>query len=280
MKVGLVLEGGAMRCVFTAGVLDIFLEEDILPDLCIGVSAGACLACSYLCHQHGRGYATMTDSLNEKDYCSISSLMRTGDLFGADFLYHKIPEELYPIDHRAFLTGRTEFYTVITNCLTGKPEYPKIEDMYRDIDYIRASSSLPLLARMVELNGEKYLDGGVSDPVPVLRALEMGCDKVIVVLTRHRSFQKSKEHSIPLLQAKYRNYPNLIHDMKIRHEVYNDTLARIKRLERERKIFVIAPESPLDIRRAEKDKEKLRNGYLYGCRQARRSIPSLLEYLN
>lgn len=279
MKVGLVLEGGAMRGVFTAGVIDAFLDEGIDANVCIAVSAGACLACSYLCRQRGRGYATMTDYLDEKDYCSLSSLIRTGDLFGAEFLYHKIPEELYPIDHSAFLNGNTEFYTVITNCRTGKPEYPRIRDMYRDIDYIRASSSLPLLARMVELNGEMYLDGGVSDPVPVLRALEMGCDKVIVVLTRHREFRKSPEFSVPLMLGKYRRYPNLIHDMKIRHEVYNNTLARIARWEREGRIFVIAPDHPLDISRAEKNGERLRQGYTHGCEVARELMPRMKAYL-
>lgn len=279
MKVGLVLEGGAMRGVFTAGVLDAFLECEVNVDLCIGVSAGACLACSFLCKQHGRGFSVMTDYLDHKDYCSISSLLRTGDLFGADFLYHKIPEELYPIDNAVFRKNKAEFYTVVTNCSTGKPEYPQITDMFRDVDYVRASSSLPLLAQMVNLNGETYLDGGVSDPIPVEKALDMGCDKVIVVLTRHRGFRKSPEKTVPLIQAKYRKYPNLVQTMKLRHQIYNDTLALISELEQEGKIFVIAPKQPLNIRRAEKDISLLKNGYQQGKSSALGSMNHLQRYL-
>ncbi len=280
MKIGLVLEGGAMRGVFTAGVLDVFLDQGIDVDLCIGVSAGACLACSFVCKQRGRGFAVMTDYLDNKDYCSVSSLLRTGDLFGSEFLYHKIPEELYPIDNTAFLKGKTELYAVVTNCSTGKPEYPRVTDMFRDVDYVRASSSLPLLARMVDLNGEKYLDGGVSDPVPLLRAMEMGCDKIIVVLTRHRAFRKTAEKSLPLIKAKYRKYPNLVEDMKVRHRVYNRTLDRVSELERDGKIFVIAPEKPLNISRAEKNMDLLKDGYKQGEDLASRLMPKLLEYLS
>ena len=279
MKIGLVLEGGGMRGVFTAGVLDAFLEKDLNADLCIGVSAGACLACSYLCKQVGRGFSVMTDYLDDRDYCSLSSLSRTGDLFGADFLYHKIPEELYPIDNTAFLNGKTEFHVVVTNCTTGKPEYPQISDMLRDVDYVRASSSLPLLARTVDLYGEKYLDGGVSDPIPVQKALDMGCDKTIVVLTQHRGFRKSPEKTMPLIQCKYRNYPNLVRDMRVRHQVYNDTLDQIASLERQGEIFVIAPEEPLKIRRTEKNRDLLKNAYRNGKETALRLLPALRTYL-
>ncbi len=279
MKTCIVLEGGAMRGVFTAGVLDVFLERNIEPDACIGVSAGACLACSFLTKQKGRGFAVMTDYLDNKDYCSLSSLVRTGDLFGADFLYHKIPEELYPIDNDAFLAGKTELYTVVTNVETGAPEYHRVEDMFRDVDWVRASSSLPLAARMVDLRGQKYLDGGVSDPIPVKKALEMGFDKVIVVLTRHRAFRKSKEKTIPLIRLKYRNYPKLVEDMKNRHAVYNESLDLVKRLENEGKIFVIAPSDPLNISRTEKNMALLRDGYQQGRTLTESLLPKLTEYL-
>lgn len=279
MKTCIVLEGGAMRGVFTAGVLDVFLERNIEPDACIGVSAGACLACSFLTKQKGRGFAVMTDYLDNKDYCSLSSLVRTGDLFGSDFLYHKIPEELYPIDNDAFLAGKTELYTVVTNVETGAPEYHRVEDMFRDVDWVRASSSLPLAARMVDLQGQKYLDGGVSDPIPVKKALEMGFDKVIVVLTRHRAFRKSKEKTIPLIRLKYRSYPKLIEAMKNRHAVYNESLDLVKGLENEGKIFVIAPGDPLNISRTEKNMALLRDGYQQGRTLTESLLPKLTEYL-
>ncbi len=279
MKIGLVLEGGAMRGVFTAGVLDVFLNKNLKTDLCIGVSAGACLACSFLCKQPGRGFAVMTDYRKERDYCSVYSLLKTGDLFGADFLYHKIPEELYPIDNEAFLQEATDFYTVVTNCITGKPEYLQVKDMIRDVDFVRASGSLPLLARMVPLSGIPYLDGGVSDPIPVEKALEMGCDKVIVILTQHRDYRKAPERFLPLISAKYRKYPNLVEDMKVRHEAYNHSLDQIASLEKDGKIFVIAPETPLGIRRAEKDMSVLRKGYEEGLRLGEEQFPSLQQYL-
>ena len=279
MKIGLVLEGGGMRGVFTAGVLDSFLDNEINVDVCIGVSAGACLACSYLCKQRGRGFSVMTDYLDDKDYCSFSSLLRTGDMFGAEFLYHKIPEELYPIDNAAFQRGATEFYTVVTNCDTGIPEYPEITDMLRDVEYVRASSSLPLLSRIVEIGDKRYLDGGVSDPIPVQKAFELGCDKVIVVLTQHRGYRKTAEKTLPLIRARYRSFPNLVQDMQKRHDVYNETLEQILQWENAGNVFVIAPENPLNIRRTEKCREILRGGYLQGKELTDRLIPYLREFI-
>ncbi|MDO5089503.1 MAG: patatin family protein, partial [Leptotrichiaceae bacterium] len=156
-KTGLVLEGGGLRGIFTAGVLDFFLEKNIEFDRCIGVSAGSCHACSYLSKQYKRAYNVSVDYLDDKRYCSIYSLIKTGDLFGADFLYREIPDVLNPIDNEAYLKNNTEFQAVITNCHTGKAEYPYINDMKKDVNYIRASSSLPFLSQMVRINGELYL---------------------------------------------------------------------------------------------------------------------------
>lgn len=181
MKTGLVLEGGGMRGVFTGGVLDVFLEHSLSFDVCFGVSAGACFACSFLAGQHKRGYHVMADFIQKKEYCSVYSLIRTGDLFGADFVYHTIPEQLYPIDNDAFLKNSTEFFSVVTNCHTGAAEYHRIHDLFGDVDRVRASSSLPLVSRMVELDGKPYLDGGIADPIPVRHAFASGCDRVVAV---------------------------------------------------------------------------------------------------
>ena len=229
MKIGLVLEGGAMRGVFTAGILDVFLENGLEFDSCHAVSAGSCLACSFLSRQIGRGYAVMTDYLDNKEYCSVSSLLRTGDLFGADFLYHKIPEQLYPIDNATFLQGKTTFYSVATNCESGRAEYLKVEDLIRDVDAVRASASLPLVSRIVDWKGKPYLDGGIADPIPVEQAFRDGCDRVVVILTRHRAFRKSKEKTALLMGLKYRKYPHLVSTLKERHRIYNDTGVRIRR---------------------------------------------------
>ena len=264
MKIGLVLEGGAMRGVFTAGVLDVFLERGLEFDSCYAVSAGSCLACSYLSRQTGRGYAVMTNYLDHKDYFSLSSLIRTGDLFGADFLYHKIPEQLYPIDNKAFLQGKTNFYSVATHCESGCAEYLRVEDLLRDVDAVRASASMPFVSRIVDWKGRPYLDGGIADPIPVEQAFLDGCDRVVVILTRHREFRKQKEKTALLMKMKYRKYPNLIAAMKKRHQIYNDTLARLSVYESDGRAFVLAPEAPLHIRRTEKDRTRLREGYEKG----------------
>ncbi len=279
MKIGLVLEGGAMRGVFSAGVTDVFLEKGFSPDVVIGISAGACLACSFLAKQPGRGFSVMTDYIDNKEYCSVSGLLRTGDMFGPEFLYHKIPEELYPVDNETFRKGTAAFYTGVTNCHTGRPEYFQIHDMFGDVEYIHASSSLPLLANMVEIDGQLYLDGGVSDAIPVLQAETLGCDKIIAILTRERTFRKSPEKFLPLVRARYRKFPGLVKAMERRHIMYNDTLDLISQGEKTGKLFVIAPPAPLGIKRAEKDLNVLRQGYDIGRRVAEESFPKLLEYL-
>ncbi len=279
MKLGLVLEGGAMRGVFTAGVLDTFLDHGIGFDFCYGVSAGACLACSYLCAQKERGYHVMTDYLENKDYCSFSSLVRTGDLFGAEFLYHTIPEQLYPIDNDAYLKNNTCFYSVVTDCNSGKAEYLQVRDMFHDVDMIRASASLPLVSRIVKIDGGMYLDGGVADPIPVGRALDDGCDRIVVVLTRHREYRKGKEKTVPLMKLKYRNFPKLVSAMEKRPQVYNDTLEKLARWESEGKVMILAPEQPLQIRRTEKNREVLRRGYEQGRSLAESSLSALNAFL-
>ncbi|MBP3300707.1 MAG: patatin family protein [Clostridia bacterium] len=280
MKIGLVLEGGAMRGVFTAGILDVFLENGLEFDSCHAVSAGSCLACSFLSRQIGRGYAVMTDYLDNKEYCSVSSLLRTGDLFGADFLYHKIPEQLYPIDNATFLQGKTTFYSVATNCESGRAEYLKVEDLIRDVDAVRASASLPLVSRIVDWKGKPYLDGGIADPIPVEQAFRDGCDRVVVILTRHRAFRKSKEKTALLMGLKYRKYPHLVSTLKERHRIYNDTLARLSVYESDGRALVLAPTEPLEIRRTEKDRVLLRDGYEQGRALALSHIGELRDFIS
>ena len=222
----------------------------------------------------------MTDYLDDKDYCSWSSLIRTGDLFGADFLYHKIPEQLYPIDNGAFLRNTTEFHSVVTDCRTGAAEYLQVKDMFADVDAVRASASLPLVSRMVQINGTPYLDGGIVDPIPVVQALNDGCDKAVVILTRHRDYRKGKEFSVPLMRLKYRKYPALVQAIEKRPQTYNETLARLSVLEQEGRVFVIAPEEPLAIRRTEKDRDVLRKGYEAGASLARLQMSQLEKFIS
>ena len=194
-------------------------------------------------------------------------------------LYHEIPEHLYPIDNDAFHQCPTVFRPVVTNCETGKPEYPKMRDMFTDIGLIRASAALPLLARPVMINGHPCLDGGSSDSIPIQKALELGCKKNVVVLTQHRSYRKSPNRIMGLIALKYRKYPQLVKALKYRHTHYNQTLEQLTQLEANGEAFVIAPPTPLSLGRTEKNREKLDAAYRCGYKEAARCYEKLCNYL-
>lgn len=277
---GLVLEGGGMRGVYTAGVLDFFLDQNLYFQKGIGVSAGACHGCSYFCRQRGRAYRVSVDYLEDKNYCSIYSLVKTGDFFGAEMVYHTIPEQYDRLENQVFLESGADFYAVVTDCRTGLPVYHRMRDMYGDMEYIRASASLPLLSRMVEIQGELFLDGGIADSIP-LRAFEgMGIEKNVVILTQPRDYRKKPNRLYSLMKLKYRKYPGLLRAVKNRHRVYNETLEHIARQEKEGKVFVIAPESGLGLGRLEKSKEKLQEAYNRGYRDAEKAFGDLKQFLN
>lgn len=268
-----------MRGVFTAGVLDFFLDKGIHFSRCLGVSAGACHACSYLAAQRGRAFAVSTNYLDDRRYCSLYSLLTTGDLFGAKLVYHEIPDRLYPIDNAAFLRSGAVFQAVVTNCETGKAEYPMIRDLKKDIDYVRASSSLPLLANIVTLNGRPYLDGGISDSIPLRQSIRQGCLKNVVVLTQHRDYQKRGNKLLPLLKIRYRAYPRLLRALETRHLRYNQTLSLVAAEEKKGRAFVIAPPRPLGLGRIEKDRRKLEAAYRLGYNAAARRYAALKAFL-
>lgn len=276
---GLVLEGGGLRGVFTTGVIDVLLENNIGFDMVTGVSAGACHACSYLAQQRGRAFSICVDYLDNPEYCSMKSLMKTGNLFGEQFVFHDIPEKLNPIDNDTFKKCGSVFYACVTNCITGKAHYAKIEDLIKDVEWIRASSSLPLVSKFVTINGTPYLDGGLSDSVPIHFSIDSGCDKNVVILTRERSYRKKPQKLMAAMKLKYKDYPELLEAIRTRHEVYNRTLDSISRLEKQGKIMVIAPEVELAIGRTEKNREKLMLGYKLGRKAALMQLSALKEYL-
>lgn len=264
MKRGLAIEGGGMRGIFAAGVIDYFIEKDIHFDNVIGVSAGSIHGINLLSKQKGRAYGTATDFLESKEYCSYYSLLTTGDIFGVDFLYHKIPEEYYPVDREAFRNSGTTFQAVVTNCITGKPEYPVIGDPYDDIEWIRASSSLPLVSRMVPVSGGVYMDGGIADSIPVKKVIENGNDRVVAILTQPLGYVKHKSSLLPIIRKKYKKYPNFVKACEDRHNMYNETLKFISHELAEGRLFVIAPLGKLGISRTEKDRNKIYKGYREG----------------
>jgi len=264
MSIGLVFEGGGMRGIFAAGVIDYFLDNDIRFDSVYAVSAGACHACSYVSGQRGRAYATSTDYVDNPEYCSLKSLRKTGNMFGADFLYHKIPEELYPIDNEAFKERGIKFHVAVTNCITGKAEYPEIKDILEDMKYIQASASLPILSQMVPIDGYVYMDGGIVDSIPVIESERAGNDKNVVILTRPCGYRKKYNGAMPLIKAKYHRYPNMVEAMGRRHINYNDALDYIADGVAGGSVFVIAPMGSLDIGRTEMNRDKLKKAYEEG----------------
>lgn len=278
-KTGLVLEGGGLRGVFTAGVCDLFLEKGLHFDNCIGVSAGSCHACSFLSNQHGRAYSVTVDYLDNKDFISVGNLIKKGDLFGPQMIYHEIPEKLYPIDNEAFKKCKTAFYAVVTNCVTGQAEYKQVRDLFKDVEYIHASSSLPLVSKKVYFDGVPYLDGGIADSIPIRKSIEMGCTKNVVVLTQPEGFVKQKTRALPLIERAYKKYPEMVKSVAQRHIVYNETLSYIHELEEKGEIFVIRPEYPLNVKTAEKNRDKLKAAYDHGYEVAQKLYDSLSSYL-
>ncbi len=278
MKTGLVLEGGGFRGIYTAGVLDVFLDHGISFDGVIGVSAGAVHGCSFLSSQKGRSINYYIKYCNDPRFMSFKSFLKTGDVVGVEFAYHELPEKLVPYDYDAFDKCKIPFYVVATNLETGKAEYIKMNDMLEDIDYLRASATLPYLSRIVELDGKKYLDGGCADSVPIDAFREMGYTKNVVILTRPASYIKKKELRF-LPKLIYRKYPEFVSVLANRHEVYNRTAARIAELEKRGEIFVIRPENPLDIGRMEHDPEKVKSAYDAGVRSAENCVEELKVWL-
>ena len=280
MNTGLILEGGGMRGVYTAGVLDFFMEKDLYFKDCYAVSAGACHAISYFSKQRGRSIKVNLDYLHDKRYCSVNSLIKTGDMFGVDMIYNIIPNKLVLFDYDTYNKFDGNFYSVVTNCETGEAEYLRINDARKDIDAVRASSSLPLLSRIVEINGKKYLDGGISDSIPIRKSIEDGHEKNVVVLTRDKSYRQEKSKLLPVFKIKYKKYPKFLKAVENRYRVYNETLDFIDEEKKKNKAFVIQPKYHVSIGRLEKDKEKLRALYKQGYNDARDCYDDLIKFIN
>ena len=279
MKTGLILEGGGQRGIYTAGVLDVFMEHGITFDGVIGVSAGSIHGCSYVSNQKGRSIRYNKKYCKDPRFMSFQSFLKTGDLVGVDFCYRELPDELDIYDHAAFEINPTKFYVTCSNVETGKAEYIHLKDMRNGIHYLRASASLPYLSRIVEVNGKKYLDGGCTDSVPVKAFREMGYEKNVVILTRQAGYMKSPEKKF-LPKLFYRKYPAFTDALIHRHEDYNKTMELIDQLEKEGSLFVIRPSITPSIGRMEDDPDKIQELYDLGCKDAYALIHSLKDWLN
>lgn len=276
---GLVLEGGGMRGLYTAGILDFFLEKGILFEDCYGVSAGACHLCSYMSNQKGRAYRVSVNYLDDKNYCSAYSLITTGNLFNVEMCYDKIPNELDVFDHEAFANYPGTGHAVITDIDTGRPRYVTLKDMKKDIVAIQASASLPIVSKPVTINGREYLDGGVADSIPIKKSIRDGHEKNVIVLTRPVGYRKQPTSNIQIFKMMYKDHPGLVKAMETRHIRYNKTLEYIEELENEGKVFVFRPESLIKIDRIEKDEKKLKVLYLQGYHDAATSYEAMKKYL-
>lgn len=268
-KYGLVLEGGALRGLFTAGVLDVFMERGIRFDGIIGVSAGACFGCNLKSRQPGRVIRYNRRFARDPRYCSWKSLFTTGDLFGADFCYRELPRRLDVFDSATFESDPTEFHVVVTDAATGKPVYRRLDKADDNaFDWIRASASMPLVSRPVAIEGRHYLDGGLSDGIPLKYFESIGFTRNVVITTRPRGYRKFQRGSITLLKPLLMRHPAIYKALKSRHTWYNETLEYIDSRVEEGAAFLIAPEEPLEISRVCHDPETMQRVYDIGRKAA------------
>ena len=278
--VRLALEGGSLRGLFTAGVLDVLLENNIVIDEIVGVSAGALFGVNYFSKQKGRVIRYTKEYSGDKRYMSLRSLILTGNYINKNFAFYKVTKELDIFDNEEFKKSNKKFYAVVTNIETGKSEYLKIESPIDDLEILRATSAIPLASKIIKINNKKYLDGGVSDSIPVYYHKNK-YDKNIVILTqpfnyKKKPLSKTKER---LIKIKYHKYPNLINIMLNRYERYNKLLEEIKDMEEKGEIFVIRPNKNLNIKINESNKDKLDEIYNIGVEVAKEKIKDLKKYL-
>ena len=279
---GLVLEGGAMRGLFTAGVLDVMMEKGIDRQIsaAVGVSAGAVFGCNLKSRQHGRAIRYNLAFSRDWRYSSWRSLLRTGNLYGEEFCYDTLPNELDPFDSKAFAENPMKFYCVCTDLETGRPFYHLCTDGGpEDLKFFQASASMPVVSRPVEAGGRLYLDGGVSDSIPLVYMEHKGYEKNIVVLTRPLDYVKKPSSMMPVIRKAMKDYPMIAEDMEVRHLRYNRRTAYIQSREESGHVFVIRPDRALGISRVEKDPEKLLRVYHLGRKQMEEQAGELMDWL-
>lgn len=276
-KCGLVLEGGGMRGLYTAGVLDFFLDQNLYFQDITTVSAGGCNAVSYVAKQNGRNLLINTKYCSDKRYISFSGLLTHRSIFGIDFMFHEIPEKLEPFDFHEFKNSNSTLTVAVTNVKTAKAEYFDLKDLKTDIDYLIASSSLPVFSPIVPIGDQLYLDGGVVDSIPVKKSLEKGNDVLVIVLTQHNGYQKKPSEGRLVYQRVFRKFPKFVEAIQNRHLQYNQTLELIKQLEAEGKAVVLRPTHPVGFGRFENNQEKLKSLYQDGYRDAKDHCEEILR---
>ena len=280
MKTGLIMEGGAMRGMFTAGVLDVLMENGLVTDGAIGVSAGAVFGCNYKSHQIGRVIRYNTEYCNDKRYASFKNLLRTGNLYSEQFCYHEVPERLDPFDEAAFAASPMDFFVVCTDVKTGEPIYHKCRTGdAEDVRWMEASASMPLAAKIVKIGHYGLLDGGVADSIPVRFFESIGYKRNLIILTQPKGYVKKKNKFLPAIRARYFRYPAFVEAVADRHERYNETTSYISMLEQAGQAYVIRPPIPLEIGAMERDPAQLRRVYETGRAVAQIQVETIRDFL-
>ena len=278
MSVGLVLEGGAMRALYSAGVMDVMMDHGIRVDGVVAVSAGACFGANLLSGQRGRGLRYNKQYMRDPRYMGLRSLLTTGDIVNREFGYYRITRELDPFDEAAFERYGADYEVVVTNVETGEAEYIRLTNILEQLEAMRASASMPFVSRTVAYGGKRYLDGGIADSIPVQRCLEKGYDRVLVILTQPADYRKTPMNPW-LIRAAYHRYPHLCRTLIQRYARYNAQCEDVARLEREGRVLVIRPSSPLGVRRLERDPEVLQRVYDRGIADGRAQMERMKAYL-
>lgn len=278
---GLVLEGGAMRGLFSAGVMDVWMENGIEFDGVIGVSAGAAFGCNYKSRQPGRAIRYNKRFSKDPRYSGLRSLLKSGDIFNAQFAYHEVPTKYDIFDYEAFESNPMPFYIVCTDVETGEAVYKRLDKADADcLDWIRASASMPVVSRVVELEGKKLLDGGITDSIPLAAMERLGFGRNVVILTQPEGFVKQPTHFMPLMRWSLRKYPKTVEALAQRHVMYNEQLAYVAQREREGAILVIRPDAPLEIGHVEHDAEKMQRVYDIGRKKGEEMVAAVRTFIS
>ncbi len=279
MKLGITMEGGASRTVFSCGVTDAFLEENIMPDYFIGVSAGIAYGVSYLSKQKGRNLTIVQKYMKDKRYMGVRHLLKSKNFYNIPFVFGEVPNKLEAFDYEAFQAFPGKVVACVTNIHTGEPEYLEVPRKDDSFEVLVASCALPILFQPVKVGRRYYLDGGLSDSIPYQQAIKEGCDKNIVILTRERGYVKKPERAGDISMKLYKKYPKIVEDIDTRPEKYNACMEELLEKEKSGEIFVIAPETTYGIGRTESNPEKLTKLYEEGYQQAKRQMEELKRYL-
>ena len=281
-KAGLVLEGGGLRGIFSAGILRRFVDEGLSFTSLYGVSMGACNGVNFTSRQHERNRIVSIKYVNDPRYLSFLRLLKGGDLFGMDFIFREIPYHLSPFDYEAFHNNPTKFWIGVTDCNSGNAVYFE-KKQFGNIDeccaILKASASLPLISKPVSFNNSTYMDGGIADPIPIRKCMDEGEKKRVILLTQPAGYQKKASKGELLCRMRYPHFKEMNKILSYRHEVYNDTLSMIENMEQRGEAFVIRPETTLGVGRVCRNQKKLYQLYDEGYFAAQRKADALREYL-